>query len=146
MTMIDECFSRRMDVLHERFPLREFRREFVEQFANHGLVLIQGTPVEYVGISVMRVDDRNGFIFAKQRYIDTALRLARRWGFDVERREHRGWGDKDLHAYAVTIPHGYLRNRMSREAIGRMHTRDRSSMHRQTEEAKEYIRKESLVI
>ena len=40
-------------------------------------------------------------------------------------------------AYSVTIPDEYLRNRMSSEAIGRMHTRDRSIEHSNKPDAKQ---------
>ena len=138
--MMDECFRARMEAEYGRFPLQEFREQFVKQFAEHGFVLIQGSTYFFDKRppSVMSVEYKCGFLFSQERFINIAVGLFRRWGFNVERQEHKGWGGMDLPAYYVTIPYDYLRNRMSSEAVGRMHTRDRSIIHANTPEGREH--------
>ena len=139
--MIDECFRARMQVLHGRFPLREFREQFLKAYAEHGLVLIQG--VMNPGQTAPMMADRDcGFIFSEERFIDIAVALCRRWGFDVRRQEYKDYTGRDLPAYCVTIPAGYLRRRMGSDAVGRMQTRDRSIIHANTPEGKRHIQKE----
>lgn len=135
--MIDECFRARMNALCGRFPMNEFRERFVKQYAEHGLVLIQGKAYDLIDERVMITDSQCGIIFSQQRFVNIAVRLCRKWGFKVERKEHQNRLGEDMPAYSVTIPDDYLRNRMSSDAIGRMHTRDRSIAHANTPEAKE---------
>ena len=135
--MIDECFRARMDVLCGRFPMKTFREQFVKQYAEHGLVLIQGKGYDFRGQRLMVVDSECGIIFSEQRFVNIAVRLCQKWGFKVERNEHKNSLGDDMPAYSVTIPDDYLRNRMSSEAIGRMHTRDRSIEHSNKPDAKQ---------
>ena len=134
--MIDECFRARMDALCGRFPMKTFREQFVKQYAEHGLVLIQGKGYDFRGQRLM-VDSECGIIFSEQRFVNIAVRLCQKWGFKVERNEHKNSLGDDMPAYSVTIPDEYLRNRMSSEAIGRMHTRDRSIEHSNKPDAKQ---------
>ena len=136
--MIDECFCARMNALCGRFPLKTFREQFVKQYTEHGLVLIQGKAYDLDGDRFMIVDSKCGFIFSEQRFVNIAVRLCRKWGFKVERRDHRNRMGEDMPAYSVTIPYDCLRNKMSSEAIGRMQTRERSIIHANTPEAKEH--------
>lgn len=139
MAMIDECFMARMQTLHGRFPLREFREQFLKEYTRHGIVLIQGTTYSFKGDAPMVADMECGIVFSEQRLLNIALRLCRRWGFNVDRREHKGAGGRDLPAYYVSIPTEYLRHRMSSEAVGKMLTRDRSYIHRNTPEGREHV-------
>ena len=136
--MIDECFRARMDALCGRFPMKTFREQFVKQYAEHGLVLIQGKGYDFRGERLMVVDSECGIIFSEQRFVNIAVKLCQKWGFKVERNEHKNSLGDDMPAYSVTIPDDYLRNRMSSEAIGRMHTRDRSIEHSNKPDAKKY--------
>lgn len=138
MAMIDECFKARIQTLHGRFPLQEFREQFVKAFAEHGLVLIQGSTYYFDGKASMTVDYHCGFIFSEERFVNIAVKLCRRWGFNVERCEHKDAAGRDLSAYYVTIPKDYLRRRMSSEAVGRMQTRDRSIIHANTPEGRKH--------
>ena len=138
MAMIDECFKSRIQTLRGRFPLQEFREQFVKAYAEHGLVLIQGSTYYFDGKESMTVDYHCGFIFSEERFVNIAVKLCRRWGFNVERREHKDTADRDMPAYYVTIPKDYLRRRMSSEAVGRMQTRDRSIIHANTPEGRKY--------
>jgi hypothetical protein len=138
MAMIDKCFKARIQTLHGRFPLQEFREQFVKAYAEHGLVLIQGSTYYFDGKASMTVDYHCGFIFSEERFVNIAVKLCRRWGFNVERREHKDTADRDMPAYYVTIPKDYLRRRMSSEAVGMMQTRDRSIIHANTPEGRKY--------
>jgi hypothetical protein len=135
--MMDECFRARMETLHGRFPLQEFREQFVKQFAENGLVLIQGKAYDCFGDG-MTADRARGFIFSEERFIGMAVGLCRRWGFNVERKETLDDFCGKMTGYNVTIPTDYLRRRMSSEAVGRMHTRDRSIIHANTPEGREH--------
>lgn len=75
MAMIDECFMARMNTLYRRFPLHEFREQFVKAFAEHGLVLIQGSTYYFDGKAPMTVDYHCGFIFSEERFVNIAVKL-----------------------------------------------------------------------
>ena len=136
--MIDKCFKARIDALCGRFPMKTFREQFMKEYAEHGLVLIQGKTYEFSGERFMIVDSKCGIIFSEQRFVNIAIKLCQKWGFKVERKDHKNCFGEDMPAYSVTIPDEYLRNRMSSEAIGRMRTRDRSIEHANTPEAKKH--------
>jgi len=133
--MINKCFKARMNLFCGGFPLKTFREQFVKEYAEHGLVLIQGKACDLDGF--MAVDHKYGFMFSEQRFVDIAIKFCQKWGFKVERKEHRNKLGEDMPAYSVTIPEEYLRNRMSRYEIGWMRTRDRSIAYANTPEAKE---------
>lgn len=119
--LMDECFRARMDELRNRFPLMKFRDEFVREFARQGIVYIQPKAV---GVCSVYADRNCGLIFSQQEHIETALRLLRRWGFDVEewhdRKNYKKW------AYAVMLPEVYLRNKQSSDKLGERRTALRS--------------------
>lgn len=116
---MDECFTARMDILRDRFPLQEFREQFVKEFARTGIVYIQTIAAKYDGMQML-LSKEHGFIFSSQRHIDTAIALLKRWGFVVEI-----FYDHHLKlspAYAVMLPEAYLRNKISIAKIGMRRT------------------------
>lgn len=121
--ILDECFRARMDVLRNRFPLREFRREFVAQFARKGTVFIQGAAIDIADAMVS--DESHGLIFSCQQHIDKALRLVRRWGFEVVERRTQG----NIPCYQVLLPEEYLLRQMGSLNIGQRRTQLRSQRH-----------------
>lgn len=119
--LMDKCFRARMDELRNRFPLKEFLDVFVSEFARMGIVYIQPKAM---GVGNVYADRDCGLIFAQQEHIKTALRLLRRWGFDVEERHDRK--DYKKWAYAVMLPEEYLRNKQSSDRLGERRTALRS--------------------
>lgn len=119
--LMDKCFRARMDELQNRFPLKEFLDVFVNEFARIGIVYIHPKAMGVVNIYA---DRSYGLIFAQQEHIKTALRLLRRWGFDVEERHNRK--DYEKWAYAVMLPEEYLRNKQSSDRLGERRTALRS--------------------
>ena len=136
---MDECYHARINMICGRFPIETFREQFVKTFSKRGMVLIQGKAVPFRDTGPMQVDSACGFIFTEQRLINIAVRLCRRWGFNVERHEHRNSAGMDLPAYSVTFPEEYLRNRISSDALGRMKTYARSNAVKENRKAKPMI-------
>lgn len=137
--MMDECFRARMNVLTGRFPLQEFREAFVKEMAEHGMVLIQGAA--FCTSRLMETVENSGIVFNSKHNAHIAMYLARRWGFDVEPID-RG----ELTGCRVTFPQDYLRQHIGSDQLGRMRTRDRNALHRETPEAKEHMEGQRFVI
>lgn len=87
---------------------------FVQEFARNGIVYIQSKT--FVGIDDIYTDRDCGLIFAQKEHVETAIRLLRRWGFDVEKRHDRK--DFKKWAYAVMLPEKYLLNKQSSDKLG----------------------------
>ena len=122
---LDECFKARMDCLQKRFPLEDFRRNFREEYARRGMVMIQDKVADWELAGGMKLDTEYGFIFSSQRNLDIALRLLRRWGFRITRwREYDHLGEAT--AYVAQLPDEYLRHHLGSWQAGRVGTGLRS--------------------
>lgn len=122
-SFMDECF--RAWAMSNRFPLKDFRKKFLEEYARKGMVLIQPMILDDQFDGGMRVDNQHGFIFSRQDFLDIALRLLRRWGFDVmlirEIYENRA-----MTAYLVDLPDEYIRRHCGSYIAGVVRTYHRS--------------------
>ena len=119
--LMDECFRARVNEQRKRFPLREFRRAFVEQYAAHGVVLIQA--YNYNGLEPGRMlhDPDVGFMFGRKSDVDTAIWLVRRWGFSVTLCKGKKYRFPKYDVYIVQLPDEYVRNKIGRGKIGDIH-------------------------
>ena len=126
--LMDECYRARVNEQLERFPLREFRRAFVEQYAAHGVVFIQAYTYDSAPRR-MWPDPDAGFMFRRKSDVDTAIWLVRRWGFSVIFCKGKKYRYPKYDVYIVQLPDKYLRNKISRGKIGDMRTALRSKKH-----------------
>lgn len=123
-TFLDECFKARMDYLRERFPLKDFRKKFKEEYARRGMVMMQPTIVSTLSEGVTH-DSSHGFLFKTQHNLDIALWLVCRWGFCVTKRcEHEG--GREYTAYIVQLSDEYLRRQLGSDKAGIIRTGLRS--------------------
>lgn len=121
--LMDECFRARMQQKKELFPIDDFREKLVDEFAKRGIVFIQDTVLQTKLYDEIEIDDNCGMMFNSQKNLNIAIRLLRRWGFSVTAiaatDEHRG-------CYIVQMPDAYLRNKISKDKLGIIHTGIRS--------------------
>ena len=118
--LMDECFRKRMQHNKELFPIYDFKEKLVEEYTKHGVVFIQNVildPEMYE--NEIELDPTCGMLFNSQKNLNIALRLLRRWGFSVTT-----VAATDYHSgcYVVQLPGAYLRNKISKDKLGIIHT------------------------
>ena len=122
---MDECLRARLDYLQDRFQIEDFRRMFREEYARRGKGMIQDKTVTVKLAGGMTLDAEHGFIFSSKRNLDFALRMLRRWGFNViHRREHDRRGERS--AYVVQLGDEFISRRLGSEKAGHIRTGLRS--------------------
>ena len=124
-TFMDECFRARMEYTRDRFPLEEFRKRFLEEYTRYGKVTIQGEIISMPNVGGLVNNSEYGFMFSNQHSLDFALRLIRRWGFDVIHVRKRNEIRKCT-AYIVQLPHKYIVRHLGSERAGIIRTGLRS--------------------
>lgn len=117
---LDECFKARIAHQQKRFPIKEFKRCFKEQYVQNGLVMIQTTTNSSMS-SVMIDDKAYGVIFNNEHNRDLALRIIRLWGFSVTlRREVKE--NRKCEAYIAQLPDDYLKHHLGSSKAGIIRT------------------------
>ena len=122
---MDKCFKARMEYQQNKFPLDEFRKRFLEDYTRYGKVTIQGEILSMPNIGGLVNNREYGFVFSNQHSLDFALRLIRRWGFDVIHVRKRN-ASKECTAYIVQLPHEYVVRHVGSERAGIIRTGLRS--------------------
>ena len=122
---MDECFRARMEYTRDRFPLEEFRKRFLEDYTHYGKVTIQGEILSMPNVGGLVNNREYGFAFSNQHSLDFALRLIRRWGFDVIHVRKRK-AIREYTAYIVQLPQEYIVRHLGSERAGIIRTGLRS--------------------